>query len=221
MTEYVRVDRTGPSIRAALASASPDELPDFEAEFHIALAEADDDFDTSRIDQVLNRWWGVAHLRLNPPTAEEMAAVAQIATGDFGPEWDAEQARIDRELRDPHRVSTRTGHHPKITVFVEDITRLAHAMSLILDTEVPVRAFELHGRRRHIAHASVDDLHLTMTDTGSVTHAELTIQVSDVTAVHRRLQGAGSDVPSLLRLDGRLTQPLNFGAFGLYITTKQ
>ena len=65
MQEYVRVDRTGPSIRAALAAASPDELPDFEAEFHIALAEADDDFDTSRIEQVLTRWWGVAHLRLN------------------------------------------------------------------------------------------------------------------------------------------------------------
>lgn len=60
-----------------------------------------------------------------------------------------------------------------------------------------------------------------MTDTGSITHAELAISVSDIAAVHRRLQGAGSDLPSLLRLDGRLTQPLKFGAFGLYITTKQ
>ena len=145
MPEYVRVDRTGPSIRAALAAASPNELPDFGAEFRIALAEADDDFDTSRIDQVLNRWWGVAHLRLNPPTAEEGAVAEMLATGDFGPAWIAEQARIDRELRDPHRVSTRTAHHLEITVFVEDVARLAHALGLILDTEVPVRAFEFTG----------------------------------------------------------------------------
>lgn len=30
MPEHLRVDRAGPSIRAALAAASPDELPDFE-----------------------------------------------------------------------------------------------------------------------------------------------------------------------------------------------
>ncbi|MGW0455834.1 DUF6247 family protein [Gordonia sputi] len=219
MAEYVRVDRTGPSIRAALASASPDELPDFEAEFHIALAEADEDFDTNRIEQVLTRWWGVAHLRLNPPTAEEMAAVARIATGNFGPEWDAEQARIDRELRDPHRIRTRTG--PTITVFIEDVARLAHVLELVSDTKVPVRAFELHGRRRHIAHATIDNLHLTITDTGSITHAELTLQVADLTATHQRLRDATSDVPPLRTLDGRLTLALGFGAFGIFITDRR
>ncbi|AGB27141.1 hypothetical protein Mycsm_07042 (plasmid) [Mycobacterium sp. JS623] len=66
MPEYVRVERSGPAIRAALAEASPDELPEFEAEFRIALAEADDDFDLSRVTAVLDRWWGRAHLRLNP-----------------------------------------------------------------------------------------------------------------------------------------------------------
>lgn len=217
MQEYVRVDRTGPSIRAALAAASPDELPDFEAEFHIALAEADDDFDTSRIEQVLTRWWGVAHLRLNPPTAEERAVADMLGTGDFGPAWIAEQARIDRELRDPHRVSTLTGHHPKITVFVEDVARLAHVMSLILDTDVPVRTFELHGRRRHIAHASIDDLHLSMVDTGSVTHAELTVPVADVSLAYRRLRQNAPDVPPPRPLDGTLTLALNFGTFGLFI----
>lgn len=80
---YVSVQRTGPSIRAALASASPDELPDFEAEFRIALAEVDDTFDLTAVNQVLNRWWGRAHLRLNPPTAEERTVIDQVARGDF------------------------------------------------------------------------------------------------------------------------------------------
>ncbi|MCV7256843.1 hypothetical protein H7J86_32175 [Mycobacterium hackensackense] len=57
MPEYVRVERSGPAIRAALAEASPDELPEFEAEFRIALAEADDDFDLSHVTAVLDRWW--------------------------------------------------------------------------------------------------------------------------------------------------------------------
>lgn len=83
MPEYVRVERSGPAIRAALAEASPDELPEFEAEFRIALAEADDDFDLSRVTAVLDRWWGRAHLRLNPPTPEERAVVEQVARGDF------------------------------------------------------------------------------------------------------------------------------------------
>lgn len=81
--EYVLVQRSGPAIRAALAEAAPDELPEFEAEFRIALAEADDDFDLSRVVRVLDRWWGRLHLRLNPPTSAEKAVVEQVARGDF------------------------------------------------------------------------------------------------------------------------------------------
>jgi hypothetical protein len=83
MSEYVRVERSGPAIRAALAEASPGELPEFEAEFRIALAETDDDFDLSRVTAVLDRWWGRAHLRLNPLTPEETAVIEQVARGDF------------------------------------------------------------------------------------------------------------------------------------------
>ena len=83
MPEYVLVERSGPAIRAALAEASPDELPEFEAEFRIALAEADDDFDLTRVIRVLDRWWGRVHLRLNPPTPAEVAVVDQVARGDF------------------------------------------------------------------------------------------------------------------------------------------
>lgn len=83
LPEYRRVERTGPAIRAALREAAPDELPEFEAEFRIALAEADDDFDLSRVEKMLDRWWGRAHLRLNPPTPEELAVIERVRRGDF------------------------------------------------------------------------------------------------------------------------------------------
>lgn len=83
MPEYVPVERTGPAIREPLRAAAPDELPDFEAQFRIAVAEADDDFDTARIDRVLNRWWALAHLRLNPPTSEERALIERVAAGNM------------------------------------------------------------------------------------------------------------------------------------------
>lgn len=83
MPDYVLVQRSGPEIRAALAEVAPDELPEFEAEFRIALAEADDDFDLARVNRVLDRWWGRLHLRLNPPTSAERAVVEQVARGDF------------------------------------------------------------------------------------------------------------------------------------------
>lgn len=83
MASYAKVERTGPAIRAALIQASPDEVPDFEAEFHTALAEADDDFDVSRIDRVIGRWWRIAHLRLNPIPNEERALADRAAAGDL------------------------------------------------------------------------------------------------------------------------------------------
>ena len=83
MTTYIEVDRTGPAIRSALKAASPDELPDFEAEFHTALAEADDDFDTSRIENVLTRWWGIAHIRLNPIPTDEREAAERAGANDL------------------------------------------------------------------------------------------------------------------------------------------
>jgi hypothetical protein len=81
--ESVLVERSGPAGRAALAEASPHELPEFEAEFRIALADADHDFDLSRVTAVLDRWWGRANLRLNPPTPDETAVIEQVARGCF------------------------------------------------------------------------------------------------------------------------------------------
>lgn len=78
----VGLERTGPAIRAVLAEHAPDDLAEFEAEFRIALAEADEDFDLARVDAVITKWWGRAHLRLHPPTEAEKDAVARAAAGD-------------------------------------------------------------------------------------------------------------------------------------------
>lgn len=75
------IPRTGPAIRAALIEHSPEDVDQFEAEFHIAMAEADDDFDLSRVSLVISRWWGLAMVRANPdPEAE--AAWGRIKAGD-------------------------------------------------------------------------------------------------------------------------------------------
>ncbi len=81
--QHPGVERSGPAIRAVLAKLAPDELAEFEAEFRIALADADDTFDLAPVNQVLDRWWARAHLRLHPPTADERAAVERARRHDF------------------------------------------------------------------------------------------------------------------------------------------
>lgn len=81
------VERTGPSIRAVLAEHAADRCAQFEAEFRIALAETDDDFDLSRVQDVLDKWWPVAYATLHPPTEEERAAVARFRSGDDTGLW--------------------------------------------------------------------------------------------------------------------------------------
>ncbi|BBX82181.1 DUF6247 family protein [Mycolicibacterium aubagnense] len=80
-----RLERTGPAIRAVLAELDPAACSEFEWEFRIALAETDlaDDFDLGRLNAVLDRWLGIAYLRLHPPTAAERAVVEQVRRGDF------------------------------------------------------------------------------------------------------------------------------------------
>ncbi len=68
-----------------LASVRPPLLinrADFEAEFRIALAETDDDFDLSRVQAVIDKWRPIAYARLNPPTEEERARIDRFHAGD-------------------------------------------------------------------------------------------------------------------------------------------
>lgn len=83
MAEIVKVERTGPAIRAALFEFGPDDLPDFEAEFRCALGDADDTFDLAPVQAVVDRWWCRAYLRMYPPTPEEQAVAARARAGDF------------------------------------------------------------------------------------------------------------------------------------------
>ncbi len=79
----IGVERTGPSIHAVLARTAPEQCAEFEAEFRIALAEADDNFDLSPVQAVIDKWWPIAYTRLHPPTDHERAAVARFRAGDY------------------------------------------------------------------------------------------------------------------------------------------
>lgn len=67
------IDRSGPAIRTVLADLAPQECAEFEGEFRRALAEADDDFDTSRVDALIGRWWARAIVLLNPDPEADAA----------------------------------------------------------------------------------------------------------------------------------------------------
>lgn len=43
-------------MRAALTATNPDACAEFERKFHTAMAEADDDFDLTRVDTVVRHW---------------------------------------------------------------------------------------------------------------------------------------------------------------------
>jgi hypothetical protein len=82
MAVDVRVERSAPAILQVLREVAPAEAPLFETQFRDALHQAAATFDLSPADRVLNRWWGIAHLRLNPPTAEEREIARRLHAGE-------------------------------------------------------------------------------------------------------------------------------------------
>jgi len=60
-----RIERNGPAIREALATASPEECRQFEVEFQHALVAAGETFDLGPVEAMLYRWWGIAAIRTN------------------------------------------------------------------------------------------------------------------------------------------------------------
>lgn len=83
----IGVQRTGPSIRAALAEHDPEQCAAFEAEFRAALDAAAADFDLSRVQAVIDRWLPIAYARRHPLTVEERALVARFHAGDDTALW--------------------------------------------------------------------------------------------------------------------------------------
>ena len=75
----MRIERSGPAIRATLAAVSPEECAAFEAEFARASAE----LDLAPAEEVLDRWWRIAVIRANPLSEKEQAQVARVKAGDF------------------------------------------------------------------------------------------------------------------------------------------
>lgn len=66
----------------ALQKTSPSEAVAFETEYSAALAEAAVTLDIRGAEQVLNRWWGLAHLRQNPPTGAEIEVQRRLRAGE-------------------------------------------------------------------------------------------------------------------------------------------
>jgi hypothetical protein len=79
----MRIERSGPAIRATLAAVSPEECAAFEAEFAQALARASAELDLAPAEEVLDRWWRIAVIRANPLSEKEQAQVARVKAGDF------------------------------------------------------------------------------------------------------------------------------------------
>lgn len=82
MTTTAKIERSGPAIRTVLAECSPGEGEQFEAEFREAVAQLGDTFGLTRVNAVLDRWWGIAALRANPLTEHEQLLVARARAGD-------------------------------------------------------------------------------------------------------------------------------------------
>lgn len=83
MTAATRtIERSGPAIRAALATHAPHECAEFEQAFHAALRQAETDFDLAPVEALIDRWWGRAAIRANPLSAGEQTLVAQACVGN-------------------------------------------------------------------------------------------------------------------------------------------
>ena len=92
MTAATKLERSGPAIRAALAEASPDDCAQFEAEFAAALDQASAEMDLAPAEEVLDRWWAIAAIWVNPLTEAERDQVARARAGDSRGLWERDEA---------------------------------------------------------------------------------------------------------------------------------
>jgi len=87
-THTLAPPRSGPAIHALLAEWAPDEVSRFEREFHHALSEAAQSFDTAPLDDLLERWRRVAAVRANPLTPPEEEQLRRARAGDDTGLWE-------------------------------------------------------------------------------------------------------------------------------------
>lgn len=79
----VPVERTGPAIRAALATHAPADELRFVAELRAALADAGQDLDLAGPQAVVRRWPARAVMAANPLSADELTQLEAVRAGDF------------------------------------------------------------------------------------------------------------------------------------------
>jgi hypothetical protein len=82
-TASTQPGRSGPEIRAALAHHAPADVHTFEREFQHALSEAATSYDTRNLDDVIDRWWGIAVIRSITVTEAEQEQLDRASAGDF------------------------------------------------------------------------------------------------------------------------------------------
>jgi hypothetical protein len=98
MAVDVRVERSAPAILQVLRDVAPAEAAQFESEFRYALQQAASAFDLAPVNRVVTRWWGIAYMRLNPPTAEERETATRLRAGeDVG--WASAEERLAAQGR--------------------------------------------------------------------------------------------------------------------------
>jgi hypothetical protein len=78
-----KIERSAPAVRAVLAEVSPRECAQFEVEFSEGLVRAGAEFDLAPAEAVLDRWWGIAAIRVNLLSEQEAAQVVAARGGDF------------------------------------------------------------------------------------------------------------------------------------------
>lgn len=78
-----RVERSGPAISAVLAQFSAEEAGQFQEEFRKAAQQAAERLDVAPLDEVLDRWWGIAAMHQQPLTTQEEQQLARARAGDF------------------------------------------------------------------------------------------------------------------------------------------
>lgn len=78
----MKIERSGPAVRAALARFAPADLAEFEAEFGRAITAAATSLDLATAQEVLNRWWRIAAIQANPLTPTERDQLPRARQGD-------------------------------------------------------------------------------------------------------------------------------------------
>lgn len=81
MTVVMPVDLEGGHVRAALLRWAPEEVSDFDREFHQALERAGDSFDLRDVLAVVARWRRIALVRSAPLSEAERELVASARAG--------------------------------------------------------------------------------------------------------------------------------------------